>query len=108
MRLETLFLLFQGSEQAGSRGLMIFMFQMVAIVAIIYFLIFRPKIQQDKRHRERLTKIKRGDEIVTVGGIIAEVVHIKDDKLTVKSGESRLIIQRDRVADVHTKETARS
>jgi len=76
--------------------------QMIVIVAIFYFLIIRPKMQQEKKHRARLETIKSRDEIVTAGGIIGEVVHVKDDQLTVKSGESRLIIQRDRVAVVRS------
>ena len=78
------------------------MLQMGAIIAIFYFLIIRPKVQQEKKHKERLSQIKRGDRIVTVGGIIGEVVHIKDNQLTLKSGESRLLIQRERVADILT------
>ena len=78
----------------------VFMFQMVAIIAIFYFLIIRPRSQQEKRHKERLQQIKRGDEIVTTGGIVGSVIHVKDDQLTIKSGESRLIIQRDRVTDI--------
>jgi preprotein translocase subunit YajC len=78
----------------------IFFVQMLAIVAIFYFLIIRPKVQQDKKHREKLATMRRGDHVVTVGGIIGEVVHIKDDQITLKSGEARLIVQRDRVADI--------
>ncbi len=76
--------------------------QMIVIVAIFYFLIIRPKMQQEKKHRARLETIKARDQIVTAGGIMGEVVHVKDDELTVKSGESRLIIQRDRVAVVRS------
>jgi len=76
--------------------------QMLLIVGIFYFLIIRPKMQQEKRHRARLETIKVKDEVITAGGIVGEVVHVKDDKLTVKSGESRLIIQRDRVAVVRS------
>ena len=107
-----LFLLFAPSGDGGGRGMGIFLFQMLAFVAIIYFLMIRPKIQQEKRHRERLGQIKRGDEIVTTGGIMGKVVHVDDDKLTIKSGESRLIVQRGRVGEVHTpgteEETKRS
>jgi len=78
----------------------IFFLQMLAFIAIIYFLMIRPKIQQEKKHKARLAAIKRGDQIVTAGGIVAEVIHIKDDRLTVKSGESRIVVQRDRVADI--------
>ncbi len=91
--------LFAPSGQGGS-GMMIFLVQMLAIVGIFYFLIIRPKVQQEKKHKERLSQIKRGDQIVTVGGIIGEVVHIKDNQITLKSGESRLVVQRERVADI--------
>jgi preprotein translocase subunit YajC len=80
----------------------IFFIQMIAIVSNFYFLIKRTKMQQEKKHRARLDTIKAKDEIITAGGIVGEVVHVKDDKLTVKSGESRLIIQRERVAVVRS------
>jgi preprotein translocase subunit YajC len=103
---DLLFLLFAPSGQAGGRGLAIFLFQMLAFIAIIYFLMIRPKVQQEKRHKERLSQIKRGDEVVTVGGIVGEVVHVKDDRLTIKTGEARVVVQRDRVADVREPGTA--
>jgi preprotein translocase subunit YajC len=101
---ETLFL-FAPSGQGGG-GLSIFLIQMMAIIAIFYFLIIRPKSQQEKKHKERLAQLRRGDRVVTVGGIIGEVVHIKDNQLTIKSGESRLIVQRERIADLITTEPA--
>ena len=93
-----------GTASGGSPGggMSIVFIQMIVIVAIFYFLIIRPKMQQEKKHRARLETIKPRDQIVTAGGIMGEVVHVKDDKLTVKSGESRLIIQRDRVAVVRS------
>jgi preprotein translocase subunit YajC len=99
VRLDAL-LLFAPAGSAGGSGLMIFLFQMLAILAIFYFLIIRPKVQQEKRHRERLEQIKKGDEVVTAGGIVGEVVHIKDSKITVKSGDARLVVQRERIAEV--------
>jgi preprotein translocase subunit YajC len=93
-----------GATSGGSAGggMSIVFIQMIVIVAIFYFLIIRPKMQQEKKHRARLETIKARDQIVTAGGIMGEVVHVKDDELTVKSGESRLIIQRDRVAVVRS------
>ncbi len=87
-------------DQTGGRGLMVFVFQMAAIIAIFYFLIIRPKVQQERKHRERLQQLKRGDEVVTAGGIVGEIVHLKDDRVTIRSGESRLVIQRDRIAEI--------
>lgn len=91
---------FAPTGQSGGSATMVFLLQMAAIVAIFYFLIIRPKVQQEKRHQERLKQIKRGDEIVTAGGIVGEVIHIRDNDITIKSGESRLVIRRDRVAEV--------
>ena len=83
-------------------GMSLFFIQMLAIVAIFYFLIIRPKMQQEKKHRARLESIKPRDEVVTAGGIVGEVVHVKDDRLTVKSGESRFVVQRERIAVVRS------
>jgi preprotein translocase subunit YajC len=99
VRLESLFL-FAPSGQGGSGGLTIFFIQMAAIVAIFYFLIIRPKVQQEKKHRERLGELRKNDRVVTVGGILGEVVHLKDDQVTIKTGESRIVVQRDRIADI--------
>ncbi|HEX9727154.1 MAG TPA: preprotein translocase subunit YajC [Gemmatimonadales bacterium] len=95
-----LFVLFAPSGGTGGGGFGILFFQMAAFAAIIYFLMIRPKVQQEKRHRERIAQIKRGDAVVTAGGIMGTVVHVKENELTIKSGESRLIVHRDRVSDV--------
>ena len=99
MNIEALFVFAPSGGSAGG-GMTIFLVQMLAIIAIFYFLIIRPKVQQEKKHRERLEQIRKGDEVVTAGGIVGEVVHMKDDKLTIKSGESRLVVQRGRIAEV--------
>lgn len=78
----------------------LFFFQMLAFIAIIYFLIIYPRIKQERKHRERLSALKKGDEVTTAGGIIGEVVHIKDSKVTVKTGDTRVVVHRDRIAAV--------
>ena len=90
-----------GGGSSGA-GMSLFFIPMLAIVAIFYFLIIRPKMQQEKKHRARLEGIKPRDEVVTAGGIIGEVVHVKDDRLTMKSGDTRLIVQRERIAVVRS------
>ena len=87
---------------------MIFMYG--AIFAIFYFVLIRPQQKQRKQHEERVKTLKKGDEIVTAGGIVGEVVHIaatgKDgaatltDRITIKSGESKLIVERGRIVAV--------
>jgi len=73
---------------------------MAIIFAIIYFLMIRPKVKQERRHREQIAQLKKGDEVVTAGGVVGEVIHIRDDRVTIKSGESRFVVMRDRIADI--------
>ncbi len=76
------------------------MFQMLAFVGIIYFLMIRPKIKQEREHRGRLEALKKGDHVITSGGIIGEIVHIKDGSVTLKSGETRLIVQKEKISEI--------
>ncbi|OYV72397.1 MAG: preprotein translocase subunit YajC [Gemmatimonadetes bacterium 21-71-4] len=91
-----------GSGQQSGSAISVFVLQIAAFIAIFYFILIRPQRQQAKKHAEMLKQVKRGDEIVTAGGIVGEVVHVKDDRITIKSGESRLVIERDRIAKVLT------
>ena len=97
----------------GGGSLTPFLVQLAAIFGIFYFLLIRPQQQQKKKHEEALRNIKRGDRIVTAGGIIGEVVHVKEtaageggtsrpleDEVTIKSAESRLIVERGRIARI--------
>jgi len=80
-----------------------------AIFLIFYLVLLRPQQQQRKKHEQSIRAVKKGDEIVTAGGIIGEIVHIKatsdtapadDDRVTIQSGASRLVIERGRIARV--------
>src|SRR5690606_13375130 len=96
----------------ASSPLLPFLFQIAAIFGIFYFLMIRPQQKQRKQPEERLRNLKRGDTVVTAGGLVSEVMHIKeamkegtaeksmDDHITIKSGESRVVVERGRVARV--------
>jgi preprotein translocase subunit YajC len=88
--------------QQGSGAIVVVVVQIAALLAIFWFLLLRPQRQQQKTHAAMLAGMKKGDEIVTSGGIVGRVVHIKDDRVTIESGESRLVIERDKVARVVT------
>src|SRR5437660_895433 len=93
-------LLFAPSGQNASGGLTIFLVQIAALIAIFYVMLIRPQRKQQERHRQLLASLQRGDKIVTSGGIIGEVVHLKDDEVTVKSGESRVVVMRTNIANI--------
>jgi preprotein translocase subunit YajC len=72
---------------------------LAAFIGIFYFLLIRPQRQQQKRHQEMVKNLRRGDEVATLGGIVGRIVHIKDDRLTLKTADdTRLVIERDKVA----------
>jgi preprotein translocase subunit YajC len=96
----------------GASSLAPFALQFVLIIGIIYFIMVRPQQRQRKQHEAALAALKRGDEVVTAGGIVGEVIHIRetskdgganrsDDRVTIKSGESRLIVERGRIARIN-------
>jgi preprotein translocase subunit YajC len=90
------------SGQQSGATTMIFMFQILAFIAIFWFLLIRPQRQQQKRHQELLKALKKGDEVITSGGIVGKIVHLKDDRVTVESAESRFVVMRDRVTGIIT------
>ncbi len=92
--------LMMGAPREGASGGVVFLIQMVAIFAIFYFLLIRPQRQAQKRHVQMLSELKRGDEIVTEGGLVGTVVHIAEDHVTVKSGDTRVIVLRGKIARV--------
>ena len=72
--------------------------QLVLVVAIFYFLLILPQRREQKRHRELLAALRPGDEVVTFGGIIGEIIQLRDDQISIKSGDSRLVVERGRIA----------
>ena len=113
-------LVLQAAPPAGGPSLTPLLFQFGLIFLIFYFLIIRPQQKQKKRHEEALRVLKRGDRVVTSGGIIGEVVHIREgmkdgasqptmeDEITMKSAESRFIVERGRIAKIISETTPAS
>ncbi len=68
--------------QAGGPGgpdFLISLLPFVAIFAIMYFLIIRPQRNRMKQHQELISNLRRGDTIVTTGGLIGKVSKVVDD-----------------------------
>ena len=101
-----------GAPQGGGMGLQAIIFQIVMFVGIFYFLLIRPQQKQRKQQETMLMALKKGDEIVTAGGIVAQVIHLQqkvvdgapvaslEDLITIKSGESKLVVERAKIAKV--------
>ena len=94
-------------REGGSAGI-IFMAQMMLIFVIFYFLLIRPQSKERQRHEAMLKGLKKGDEIVTNGGIIGTVVRVEDSRLAVRTGENtRVTVDRGKVAQVLTQRSGK-
>jgi preprotein translocase subunit YajC len=78
----------------------ILLFQMLAIGGVFYLLLIRPQSQARKKHTAMLQALKRGDDVTTAGGIIGKVKDLKDDRITIESGGTTLIVERSRIVRV--------
>lgn len=84
----------------GPSGMIVLAVQMIALVAIFYFLLLRPQSQARKKHAELLAGIKKGDEVITAGGIVGKIKDIKDQRVTIESGTAQFVIERTKIVQV--------
>lgn len=84
--------------QGGGGAGMALVIQLVVVVGIIYFLFILPQKREQKKHREMLAMLKPGNEVVTAGGLVGEIIQIRENLVTLKSGESRVIVEMARIS----------
>ena len=74
---------------------------LVAMGLVMWFLFLRPQMQQQKAQRAKLAAIKKGDNVLTGGGLIAKVVKVEDDYLDLDLGPNlRVRALKSTIADV--------
>jgi preprotein translocase subunit YajC len=78
---------------------------LIAIMVVFYFLLIRPQQKKMKEHQDMLSKVSKGDTVVTNGGLIGKVVRVVDDStLLVEVGENvKVNVLRAGVSDIRTK-----
>lgn len=71
---------------------------LVLIMVIFYFLLIRPQQKKLKEHKAMVEATKKGDAVITAGGIIAKVTDVKDDVLTVEIADGiKVKVKRDTI-----------
>ncbi len=70
---------FAQDAAAGGPNALIQFLPLVGFAAIFYFLIIRPQQQRVKKHQEMVNAVRRGDTVVTSGGIVGKVTKVLDD-----------------------------
>ncbi|MEM6987367.1 MAG: preprotein translocase subunit YajC [Pseudomonadota bacterium] len=89
----------EGAAPAGS-GLISLAFP-ILILVVFYFLLIRPQQKRVKEHKEMVEGIKKGDEVVTAGGLGGTVTQVGDAFVTVKVAENtEVLVQKQSVASL--------
>lgn len=81
-----------------------FMVPMILIIAIMYFFMIRPQQKRHREHQAMVAAIRRGDTVVTTGGLIGKVTKADDDELQVELAENvRVRVMRGSISEVRGK-----
>ncbi len=76
----------------------------IAIFAVFYFMLIRPQQLQQRRHRDMLGRLKKGDRVLTRGGLYGVVVELKDNNLMLELAQNvRVRAERSAVQSVVNK-----
>jgi len=77
----------------GSSGMAAFVnfMPLILIFAVFYFLLIRPQQTQMKKHRAKLAAVKKGDQVVTGGGLVGKIVRVDDVYVDVEIGPNMMV-----------------
>lgn len=91
----------QGGQAAPGPGggFLTTMMPMLLIIGVMYLLVLRPQAKKQKELQKMLSELKKGDDVVTTGGILGRITGMKDDEITVQVQEGvRIRVLRSAIA----------
>lgn len=97
----------QGSTAQGDP--LLTMLPLVLLFVVFYFFLIRPQTKRQKEHKEMVSKLAVGDEVVTAGGVLGKVTELSDQFLQVEIADGvRIKVQRHTVGAVMPKGTIKN
>ena len=102
-------LVLMAADSASSASLTSSLIMFAAIILIFYFLIYRPQKKRDKEAKAMLAAMKKGDKVVTIGGIHGTIVTVKDKTVVVKVDDSaRIEFSKEAISSVTSKDAVKT
>lgn len=90
-----------GQGGGGAAGFLASMLPIVAMIAILWFLLIRPQQKEQQKHREMVKNLKKGDEVVTVGGLYGRIMALDAEKVSMKIAENvKIDVERSKIVRV--------
>jgi preprotein translocase subunit YajC len=96
-----------GGASQGAGGMLSSFLPLIFIFGIFYFLLIRPQQKKAKEHKETLEALKKGDKVITTGGIHGLIEDMDGNVLTLKVGvkdDTKIKVNRNYVAGLREKE----
>lgn len=104
---ETLFAAASGTQNSSGGNAFLSFLPLLLIIAIMYLLILRPQAKKQRERQRMLESIKKGDEIITAGGIHGKVVGVKNnDQILIIKVDDNVKLEIDRTAVATIKKPA--
>jgi preprotein translocase subunit YajC len=101
------------AQAAAEGNALMGMLPIILMFVILYFLMIRPQMKRQKEHRNLLSALSKGDEVVTAGGLLGKVTRVTDTYITVEIGEAadkpiEVVVQKSAVSTVLPKGTIKA
>ena len=92
----------QTAQTSGGQSFIIQLLPLILIFVVFYFLLIRPQQKRVKQHKEMVSSLKVGNQIITSGGILAKIVKVDDDNfITISISEGVSVkVKRDTITEV--------
>lgn len=101
----------QGGATQGQGGgnPMSLIFMIIAIFAVMYFLMIRPQQRQKRQHQDMLSQLSKGDKVVTAGGIHGTVAGVKDNSVIVKIADNvKVEVSRSSISQIVSSKSSKA
>jgi preprotein translocase subunit YajC len=96
------------TASGGAAGMFMSFVPFILIIAIFYFLIIRPQNKKQKETEKMLAALKKGDKVVTIGGVHGYITNVKDNSVIVKVDDtSKIEFSRSAIASVTAAESVK-
>lgn len=99
----------QQAAPTSPQGLLAAFWPLLVMIPLFYFLLIRPQSKRTKEHRDMLSKIAKGDEVITSGGMAGKIVALGETYMTVEIADNvHAKVQRSAITGVLPKGTLKS
>ena len=97
-----------GAQAPGGTDMLMQFLPLILMFVIFWFLLIRPQQKRAKAHKQMLSELKRGDNVITSSGIIGRILEIDDEQVLLESADSKIRISRGAIGGIVQARTVES